>query len=82
MVDLGPCLHEPPLSPRQLAADELDRIDSKNADLILIEGMKVGPMVRGQRLGEHRQRAALDTPEFVEAFDIGGGESYVPAIRR
>ena len=40
----------------------LDRIDSKNADLILIEG--------------------LDTPEFVEAFDIEGGGSYVRAIRR
>jgi hypothetical protein len=41
------------LAPRKLAADELDRIDSKNADLILTKGMKVGPMVRGQGFGKH-----------------------------
>jgi hypothetical protein len=97
------------LSPRKLAADELDRIDSKNADLILIKGMKVGPMVRGQGLSKHpnddteeagelghRRRSFRDCmrhdcapstcgigyTRVVKPFDIEGGESYVPAIRR
>jgi hypothetical protein len=47
MVDLGPCLDEPALSPRKLATDELDTVDGEDADIVLVERVHVWPVVRG-----------------------------------
>jgi hypothetical protein len=35
-MNLGPCLHKPPLSLRKAASDSLNRVDREDADLVLI----------------------------------------------
>jgi len=42
---LGPTLDEPALPPRKLATDELHRVDRKDADIILVERVEVGPVM-------------------------------------
>jgi hypothetical protein len=59
VMNLRPCFHEPPLPLREVASDELNRIDRKDANPILVVRMKVRAMVGRRRLGEHTD----DDPE-------------------
>jgi len=52
-MNLGPRFHEPALSLRKIATDELNRVDREYTDVILIVRMKVRSMMGRCRLGEH-----------------------------
>ena len=52
-MNLGPCLHETALPLGKIAADELDGIDRKDTDVILVVRMEVWSMMRRRRFGEH-----------------------------
>jgi hypothetical protein len=53
LMQLGPCLNEPPLTPRQVAGNQLDRIERENPHVVLIVGVKVRSMMRRSWFGEH-----------------------------
>src|SRR5207249_10134791 len=59
LMNLGPCFHESALPLGKAAADELDRIDGEDANIILIVRVEVRSMVGRRRLGKH----ANDDPE-------------------
>jgi len=59
LMNLGPCFHESALLLGKAAADELDRIDGEDANIILIVRVEVRSMVGRRRLGKH----ANDDPE-------------------
>jgi hypothetical protein len=52
-MQFRPSFHQPSLTDRQRAGDQLDRIEAKDRHGILVVRMKVGRTVRIIRLGEH-----------------------------
>jgi hypothetical protein len=60
-VDLGPCRHEPLLASRQRAADHLDDVHGKNADVLLVVGVEVRPVMWSTSLDEHPNYDAEET---------------------
>jgi hypothetical protein len=53
-VNLGPRLDEPALPPRKLTTDELDRIDRKDADVILDARLAVTRAIEGDARASSR----------------------------
>ena len=52
-MDLGPCLHEPPLSSREVSADQFDWVEREDPNIVLVVRMQVGPVVWPCRFSEH-----------------------------
>ena len=53
LVELRPCLNQPPLRTRDLTGDQIDWIDTEDRHVFLIERVKVWSMVWRPGLGEH-----------------------------
>jgi hypothetical protein len=63
-MDLRPSFHQPPLRPRQVAPQTLDRLDREHGFLVLIDRVEVRPMVWGADLHEHPDDDSEETRQF------------------
>ena len=63
-MELGPGLDQPPLRPRDLTGDQVDRIHPEDSRMVLIERVKVWGMVRRAGLGEHPDHDAEQPADF------------------
>lgn len=63
-MKLGPRLDEPPLPSRKLSANQFDRINCKDADIVLIERVEMWSVVRGGGFSKHPD----DDPEEASEF--------------
>jgi hypothetical protein len=64
LVQLGPCLHEAPLSQREFTRENIHRVNADNGHLILIISMEMRDVVRRAGLGEHTDYDAEESAEF------------------
>ena len=64
MVDFRPSLDEALLRPRKAAANALDRIQSERGQGVLIERVKMRPMVRRTDLHEHSNDDSEEPRQF------------------
>jgi len=75
LVELRPCLNQPPLRTRDLTGDQIDWIDTEDRHVFLIERVKVWGMVWRAGLGEHPDHNAEEPTDFWH----GGGLSNARA---
>ena len=78
LVDLSPRFHEAALLLTEATANELDRINREDADIILIVRMEVSSMVRLRRLGEHTDN---DPEESGDLWHPGLGPPKAVALK-
>ena len=63
-MNLSPSLDEPSLPLRQMASDQFEPVDRENADIVLIMGVDMCPMVRRRRLGVHADDDTEEPRDF------------------
>jgi hypothetical protein len=63
-MNLCPCFNEPELPLRKSTINELDRVDRNDADLVLIVGVDMGPMMGRGRLSKHANDDAKEPGEL------------------